>query len=151
LNSPKPAGELEGERQTDDCGFYGGLYSQISHNDAIINQTEWHTYSLEWTPTEMNTYYDNKLVKHMDKYASDFDPMNIILDIEGGFNKKAFQHRFCKEIDTSILTTFNFEIDFVPSLSVVAAAALRCKGARCSGSCLRRSAKITPRQSLSKW
>lgn len=113
LNSPEPPGKLDGERQTDDCSFSWGLYSQISHNDAFINQTEWHTYSLEWTPTEMNTYYDNKLVKHMDKYASDFDPMNIILDIEGGYNQKAFQYRFCNNIDMSNLTTFNFEIDFI--------------------------------------
>lgn len=113
LNSIEPVGKLDGVRQADDCGYFGGLYSQISHNDAIINQTEWHTYSLEWTPTEMNTYYDNKLVKHMDKYASDFDPMNIILDIEGGIDTTAFQYRFCNGIDTSILTSFNFEIDFV--------------------------------------
>lgn len=112
LNSPEPPGKLDGERQTDDCSFSGGLYSQISHNDAFINQTEWHTYSLEWTPTEMNTYYDNKLIKHMDKYASDLDAMNIILDIEGSLTIDGFQHRFCDVIDLNNLP-FNFELDFV--------------------------------------
>ena len=111
LNSP-PNSINEGERQTDDCNYSGGLYSQISHNDAFINQTEWHTYSLEWTPTEMNTYYDNKLVKHMDKYASNLDAMNIILDIEGSLTLDGFQQRFCEIINENNLP-FDFEIDFV--------------------------------------
>jgi hypothetical protein len=98
------------ERNVDDCINE----ERIAHSDHFVNQTEWHTYSLEWTPTEMNTYYDNRLVRHMEYPASLFDYMNIILDIEGALTDKGNQFRFCNEIQPGITNLpFNFEIDFV--------------------------------------
>lgn len=99
----------ETDRNENDCDN-----PYISHADAIVNQNEWHTYSLEWTPTEINTYYDNKLVKHMEYPASLLDPMNIILDIEGAFARFGDKHRSCEDITPNLTNLpFDFEIDFV--------------------------------------
>jgi hypothetical protein len=99
------------ERHTDDCSPSG---PRISHADAYINQTEWHTYSLEWTPTEMNTYYDNKLVRHMEYPANLLDAMNVILDIEGAMFALHEKARFCDLIQQGTTNLpFNFELDFV--------------------------------------
>ncbi len=87
---------------------------ETSHADAYIEQTGWHTYSLEWTPTEMNTYYDNKLVRHMEYPANLFDAMNVILDIEGAYDINNDKSRFCRVISQGVTNLpFNFEIDFV--------------------------------------
>jgi len=106
--------DFERDRNVDDCYYFNGNITNFSHSDAIVNQTEWHTYSLEWTPTEINTYLDNKLVKHMERPANLLDPMSIILDIEGAKTDQGFQYRFCDYIDRiNTNLPFNYEIDFV--------------------------------------
>ncbi len=105
---------LQFDRNVDDCNYGNTGYASTSHADTYINQTEWHTYSLEWTPTEMNTYYDNKLVKHMEYPANLFDPMNIILDIEGALYDNGDKFRFCSKIIPGITNLpFDFELDFI--------------------------------------
>lgn len=106
----------ESETTTNRCHWknISSTVEDISHSDQYIAQTEWHTYSLEWTPYEMNTYYDNKLVRHMEYPASQFDYMNIILDIEGATYPNGEKYRWCENITTGISQfPFNFEIDYV--------------------------------------
>jgi hypothetical protein len=98
------------ERKVDDCINE----ERTAHSDYYVNQTEWHTYSLEWTPTEMNTYYDNRLVRHMEYPADKLDYMNVILDVEGAIFDGHTQPRFCNLITPgATIFPFNFEVDFV--------------------------------------
>ncbi len=85
----------------DDCG------SILNTSDVAVDQNNFHTYAFEWTPTEMNTYYDNRLARHMEECASLFDPMNIIIDIEGALTSGGF-HRRCELVDPAV-TNFPFE------------------------------------------
>jgi hypothetical protein len=112
-----PDNQTETETKVGKCTWdSNALIETVSHSDEYIAQTEWHTYALEWTPYEMNTYYDNKLVRHMEYPADQFDYMNIFLDIEGAKKAAGEKYRWCEDIDITGVTTkfpFNFEIDYV--------------------------------------
>lgn len=97
------------ERQANDCDR-----DNVHIHDAYVQQDQWHTYSLEWTPTEMNTYYDNFLIRHMEYPADKLDHMNVVLDIEGALLLTNDKARFCKVIQQGVTNLpFNFELDFV--------------------------------------
>lgn len=77
---------------------------------------------MEWTPTEINTYYDNLLVSHIEtNFKSDgrvftpdkLDPMRIILDIEASTLADPWRGRFCEVVDANNVLPFEFTIDYV--------------------------------------
>ena len=71
------------------------------------------SYACEWTPTEINTYYDGKLVRHIEwPNPAEFDPMNIYLDIEGSFSANGNHHR-CNPCNSNTQFPFYYDIDYV--------------------------------------
>ncbi len=102
-------------------------HNNTSYSDIEVQQQQFHTYSLEWTPSEINTYYDNVLVLHTELtpfhngpysndgplYPSMLDNMNIFLDIEGAINLNGVNPRFGYLIDPAISLPFEFTIDYV--------------------------------------
>ena len=102
-------------KDINDCNYYTYTNSYlIARSDRAVEQTTYHTYSLEWTPSEVNTYYDNILVRHIEHAVDKLDEMQINLDIEGALGFEGFQTRFCKLITNGITSLpFDFKIDFV--------------------------------------
>jgi hypothetical protein len=91
----------------------------IAKFHPFVEQDQFHTYALEWTPTSFKFFYDNRLLHTINnigtqgKTPTNFDPMNIILDIEAADEINYFHSR-CKYIDTNLTQfPFEFEIDYV--------------------------------------
>ncbi len=104
---------------TNECGCptsCGTDVKSIFHK--FVEQEEFHTYALEWTPSSLKYFYDNVLITTINnigtngKIPANFDPMGIILDIEGGDAILNYQGR-CSEIDINTIFPFEFEIDYV--------------------------------------
>ena len=105
---------------TNDCGCpisCGTDIKSIFHK--FVEQEEFHTYALEWTPSSLKYFYDNVLITTINnigtngKIPANFDPMGIILDIEGAKGNFNYHSR-CLEInDTTTIFPFEFEIDYV--------------------------------------
>ena len=93
--------------------FSAAACNETNLHDAVIDQTNYHTYACEWTPTEVNTYYDGKLVRHIEwPNPAEFDPMNIYLDIEGSFSANGNHHR-CNPCNSNTQFPFYYNIDYV--------------------------------------
>ncbi|MCG9879168.1 MAG: glycoside hydrolase family 16 protein [Bacteroidia bacterium] len=106
-----------------ECNFYPENVGCANGHSALfhkrdIEQEEFHTYALEWTPTSLRFFYDNVFITTINtigpngKTPENFDPMAIIFDIEGGKGKLNYHGR-CTDIDYNTVFPFEFEIDYV--------------------------------------
>lgn len=70
--------------------YYFKINNQISSTKEVKDiANEWHTYSVEWTPTEIKGFVDGEQYYLYDKNADEkewpfFDPQNIILNLAMG-------------------------------------------------------------------
>lgn len=100
-----------------ECGNCKNGTSSIFHRQ--VEQEEFHTYALEWTPMSLKFFYDNVFITTINtigpngKTPENFDPMAIIFDIEAASAIRKY-HARCDYIDDlNTIFPFEFEIDYV--------------------------------------
>ncbi|OYU97120.1 MAG: hypothetical protein CFE21_02180 [Bacteroidetes bacterium B1(2017)] len=110
------------ECSCDNCTDINGKYlspdpKSIFH--PFVDQDHFHTYALEWTPSSLKFFYDNRLLQTINtlgkigKTPKDFDPMIIVFDIEAALGNRSYHVR-CSEIKENVTVfPFEFEIDYV--------------------------------------
>jgi beta-glucanase (GH16 family) len=83
-----------------------------------VEQEAFHSYALEWTPSSLKYFYDNRLLATINnigptKIPENLEPMAIIFDIEAAIDKLDAHTRCNKVIDGVSQFPFEFEIDYV--------------------------------------